>query len=257
MRDRGVLAESGYWPWSNINSYSWLPSSSDTALLVLKIKKPSRFLSLLRDLLPLGGIPVPIGDKRQFEAILDRQLGEWPRSHSALEGVQESVNTEVSPQNRTVVKWFVIYGGFVLVTMINPALIYHSARRQQPALSPANPPQAATNLQAEQFGQIALNAISQFHNDFSDERYDDACRSVDRQAMRGITDLPCKQYLASVHTKLGKVENSEQIIRAVGPVGTEMNVVIDCRTRFEHGIATEHFEWRLGGGASNSEVVPY
>jgi hypothetical protein len=211
------------------------------------MKKQSRLLGGLRDLLPLGGIVVPVADKSQVVAVLERQLGEWPNSHIAPDGIQDSVSTQVSPRKGTV-RVYAIFASFVVLIVINTLSIYNFGRRGQTVLPPFNQWQPTTSPQAEQFGRIALNAISGFHDDFSDERYDSACRFADPQAMRGITGLPCKEFLAWVHTKLGKVEKSEQVIRAVGPVGAEMNVVIDSRTRFEHGTATEHFEWRLSTG---------
>ena len=94
---------------------------------------------------------------------------------------------------------------------------------------------------------VATQAVDRFHAGIKAERYDDVCQSIEEGALRGITALPCAEFLAYLRGKLGVPIDANRVkfpTVETHPKGAAVRLAMDFETRYEHGTAREHFEWR-------------
>ena len=100
----------------------------------------------------------------------------------------------------------------------------------------------------DELARRAMDAVASFHAQLTQSRYDDLCKLSDQRAYP--TSVPCAEYLTYVHGKLGNVLEA---MRTDGPhvvdrpAGETVRVELKYATRYEHGLALEHFGWRIGG----------
>jgi len=94
----------------------------------------------------------------------------------------------------------------------------------------------------------AMDAVTSFHAELARRQYADLCKSAGPNAI-GSTGLPCQEFLAYVHDKLGDALETERTDAHVEnrPANEPVRVRVRCATRYEHGLALENFEWRIGG----------
>jgi hypothetical protein len=96
----------------------------------------------------------------------------------------------------------------------------------------------------------AVEAVARFHSGVKQQRYRDVCQAAESYAFSGVTTVPCPEYLAYVHQKLGDPVSARRAqLPGIGDHRSDgtVRVGLDYETDYEHGTAQEHFEWRIIG----------
>jgi hypothetical protein len=120
-----------------------------------------------------------------------------------------------------------------------------ACRREGPS------PARAVIVEPEQpAARSAADAVNRFHTGLSGGQYADLCKASEANAFLSVSSLPCPLFLAYVHDHLGNVVEAKRTQLPVEdgrPAGEPVRVGLDYETRYEHGEAREHFEWRVEG----------
>ena len=224
--------------WSRIASWNWEDSPEiwgNNKVLVLHLNRRIQFL-------PPARIPVQASQKNQVEAILARQLGEWPANTLPAAASRDKMPVVPSSAPSFVHVW----GWKIAMLSILPVLVWSytvyppAGSRKAPAVpqellrpvGPDDPPARA-----------ASDAVTQFHAAISEGRYADACQV----ALPG-TFLSCPEFLASVHDQIGAVEYAERTGFSGRSDDKQVEVTLKFATHYAHGGSHETFIWLIREG---------
>jgi hypothetical protein len=96
--------------------------------------------------------------------------------------------------------------------------------------------------------RAAAVAVEHFHAHLAKAQYADICRIINSPGYLP-TDLPCAEFLAYVHDKLGSVIHAELRGHSYAGIGPDalLHIRVNYTTRFERDTAHEIFEWRIDG----------
>src|ERR1035438_3478168 len=106
------------------------------------------------------------------------------------------------------------------------------------------------NVNSDKVAKIAMDAVTLFHAELAQGRYANLCKAAEPTAFSSTTGLSCPEFLAFVHDKLG---DALETMRTDRPqvedprAGEPVRVELPYATRYQHGLALEHFGWRVGG----------
>jgi hypothetical protein len=95
----------------------------------------------------------------------------------------------------------------------------------------------------------AVEAVDRFHSGVKQQLYQDVCHAAESHTFSRVTDVPCPEYLAYVHQKLGDPVRARRTqLPLIGDHRSDgtLRVGLDYETDYEHGTAQEHFEWIMG-----------
>jgi len=94
----------------------------------------------------------------------------------------------------------------------------------------------------------AMDEVASFHKLVDEKRYNEVCQASEPNAYRS-TQLPCAEFLAYVHDKLGDAlewRRTRQHV-PVRPEGEAVPIELHCATRYASALALEAFTWKVGG----------
>jgi hypothetical protein len=95
-----------------------------------------------------------------------------------------------------------------------------------------------------------MDAVTSFHAELAKGQYADLCKAAEPAAFSATTGLSCPEFLAFVHDKLGDALETMRTDRSQVEdrrVGQPIRVELPYATRYQRGLALEHFGWRVGG----------
>jgi hypothetical protein len=100
--------------------------------------------------------------------------------------------------------------------------------------------------------RTATAAVERFHAGIAAGQYDKTCLDIDLHALP--TQLPCRDFLAWLHSRMGKVMETRRTQLPLIGVGrdTASRVSLEYVTRFESAEAHERFEWRVSEGVATA-----
>ena len=96
----------------------------------------------------------------------------------------------------------------------------------------------------------AGEAVDYFHAGINEGRYQELCQTTETGAFAAVTSLPCSDFLAYLHQKLGTfIAARRSQLPAVEdrPSGAMVRVELSYETDYKNGAAHERFGWRING----------
>jgi predicted Ser/Thr protein kinase len=239
--ERGLLAAGGYWPWSRIKSYKW--ESTEAGIAILELKGRSQLEAWWWP----RRIAVPLPQKQQIEAILERQLGNWPDLNPTPveSGWRDSGFASQSQTSR--LDWLILGVGLMpIVFVLFRIVVFHSALPVRQAVSSADSRRGDWILisSAEPAAQTAQEAVVQFHDLFSHARYDKICSIYEPRGRPS----DCEEDLKWRRVRLGVFEYTNQTSFDGRFDGKVTQVELRYATRYENGEGVETFRWNIREG---------
>jgi len=92
--------------------------------------------------------------------------------------------------------------------------------------------------------------VGRFHDRLTGRRYSEICGAADPSALKGVTQLPCPDFLEYVRTRLGSVHSSRRTqlpLVETRSAGEPARVGLRYATTFDNDTGNEDFEWRVAG----------
>jgi hypothetical protein len=95
--------------------------------------------------------------------------------------------------------------------------------------------------------ETAEKAVGEFHEQLDKENFKEIYSAAHPDFKAASTEGDFIARLDAVHSKLGKLEKSDQTGSRVNSVKFKTNVVLTYNTKFSKGDATETFTYRING----------
>jgi hypothetical protein len=105
--------------------------------------------------------------------------------------------------------------------------------------------------------RAAAQATAKFHSAVSEKRYAEVCGVAQHGAFRGVTELPCEEFLSYMRERLGPFGDADVRTFLVETNSATPNVSFDSESRYEIEQAKEHFEWLIDVASGQAVLGSY
>jgi len=154
------------------------------------------------------------------------------------------------PREASRFDWFTIVVSLLVVVA---AFLYFVRRDRAFTIGSAETRQWVLVFPADPAHQTAQDAVSQFHDRFTQGRYADICSTVEPPGglfldLQLRQPLPCAEYLGRVRAGLGSPEYAKETQFWGRSDGRDIELDLDYLTRYQGGNAVENFSWHIREG---------